>query len=57
MTRTKRLVTVSLASAALAAATLLTASPANADYREACRVAIAEYQWWNTVGQIGFVNA
>jgi hypothetical protein len=41
MTRTKRLITVGLASAAFAAATLLTAEPAHADYNEtACRAAL-----------------
>jgi hypothetical protein len=53
MTRTKRLITVGLASAAVAAATLLTAEPARADYNEAaCRAALADFNWWTTISEL-----
>jgi hypothetical protein len=53
MTRTKRVITVGLASAALAAATLLPAAPAHAAYNEgACRAALEEFRFWRAVDQV-----
>ena len=53
MTRTKRLITVGLASAAFAVATLLTAEPAHADYNEAaCRAAMADFNWYSTISDL-----